>query len=286
MPGPGAILGWLLERAGLRQRPAVPDVDAAGGDDEDAADPAWDGGWWRGAQRRPAHAGRVGGVIRPWAVVVHTTDVHPSDRTWAGMMGRLQSQAGEGNAAHFWIGRDPGQGVVQSVSVDRNANHAGGKAGKHGWFVVDGQRVHPNRVTFSIEVNNAGLVVERGGKWYARSGDGVTGAPLPAADVEPDPKRPGYGWHRPTDYQLGELALLLEAIGACPVRVPSPAGWSVLPHTGDNAAGPVYGGAGQAWAPRVLVAGVPVVGHVTLDPRRKGDPWPPLSRWLQGRSRA
>ena len=278
----GGPWGWIMALAARAVAPALPPESPDGGGDDDAR-PTWDGGWWLGAQHRQAHRGRIGGAIRPWLVVVHTTDVGPSDRTWAGMMDRLEHQAGEGNGAHFWIGRDTGQGVIQSVPVDRNGNHAGGPDGKHGWIEVGGQRLHPNRVAIGIEVSGAGLVVQRGGRWYARAGAGVTGAPLPDADVEPDPRRPGFGWHKPTDYQFSELAALLAAFGDCPLRVAAPAAWSVVAHTGDDRQGPTYG-APPATAPRVLIGGVPVVGHVTLDPRRKGDPWPPLGRWLQGRT--
>ncbi len=278
------IFRAIVARAAALAAPPLPPEDSTGGGDDDPH-PTWDGGWWRGARRRPAHNGRVGGVIRPWLVVVHTTDVHPSDRTWAGMMDRVAGQAGEGNGAHFWIGRDAGQGTTQSVPVDRNANHAGGPGGRHGWLEVGGQRLHPNRVAIGIEVSSAGLVVQRGGRWYARSSDadGITGAPLPDVDVEPDPRRPGYGWHKPTDYQLGELAAIFGAFADCPLRVAAPAGWSIVAHTGDDRQGPTYGPP-PADAPRVLIGGVPVVGHVTLDPRRKGDPWAPLGRWLQGRT--
>ncbi len=243
--------------------------------------PTWDGGWWRGAVRKPAHHGRVGGRCRPWALVVHTTDMHPD--TWSGMIRRVQSQPGRGSGAHFWLGRDASQGLVQAVPVDRNANHAGGSS--HGWMLADGRRQHPNDVTVGIEVHCAGAVIRGpGSRWYAidRSddvdGDGrpdarPTGAPLPDADVEPDPSRPGHGWHRPSEWQFAQLALLLDAFAACPLRVDRPPAWSVEPI-----------GSAQPWAPSVLIGGVPVVGHVTITPSRKGDPWPPLSRWLQGRT--
>lgn len=283
MTGLGAAAAWLRSLAGLPT--SLPPESPDGGGDDSDEHPTWDGGWWLGARRRAAHRGRVGGAIRPWLVVVHTTDVGPSDRTWSGMMDRLERQPGEGNGAHFWIGRDAGQGLVQSVPVDRNANHAGGPDGRHGWLVVDGKRRHPNREAIGIEVSGAGLVLSRGGKWYARSGGSITGAPIPAADVEVDPRHPDRGWHRPSDYQLAELALLLAAIGDSPVLVAAPSRWEVLAHVRDDRVSkePVYGPP-VADAPRVLIGGVPVVGHWTLDPGRKGDPWPPLSRWLQGRS--
>ena len=108
----GGPWGWIMALAARAVAPALPPESPDGGGDDDAR-PTWDGGWWLGAQHRQAHRGRIGGAIRPWLVVVHTTDVGPSDRTWAGMMDRLEHQAGEGNGAHFWIGRDTGQGVIQ-----------------------------------------------------------------------------------------------------------------------------------------------------------------------------
>lgn len=256
------------------------ELDAAGGEDETAAaelEAAWAGGWWRPATRRDAHPGRIGGRCRPTWAVVHTTDMHPA--TWPGLQRRLQAEAGRGAGAHFWLGRTPEQGLVQSVSVDRNANHAGGAT--HGWFVAGGQRLHPNSYSVGIEVHCAGAVIVHGGHWYAidRSrdvdGDGrrdvaPTGAPLPDAEIEADPRRPGRGWHRPSAWQLEQLAALLAALAGCPLRAPAPAGWSVRPN-----------GSPQGWAPAVVIGGLPVVGHVTLDPADKLDPWPPLSRWLQ-----
>jgi hypothetical protein len=248
----------------------------AGGDDAELA-PGWEGGWLRGATRRAAHPGRVGGRCRPTWVVVHTTDMAPE--TWSGMIRRNSEQAGQGSGAHFWIGRGPEQGLIQAVEIERNANHAGGPT--HGWFVAGGHQLHPNSYAIGIEVHAAGAVIRANGRWYAidRSRDldgdgdrdvGPTGAPIAEIDVELDPRRPGRGWHRPSAWQLEQLGLVLAAIADCPLRAAPPATWSVRPS-----------GAPQSWAPNVVVHGVPVVGHVTLTPDRKGDPWPPLSRWLR-----
>ena len=54
-----------------------------------------------------------------------------------------------------------------------------------------------------------------------------------------------------------------------PAQAPPPALWGVTPN-----------GAPPSWVPRVLIGGVPVVGHVTLDPARKSDPGIPLARAL------
>jgi hypothetical protein len=248
-----------------------------GGDLEDDAAPLWEGGWLRAARRLDAHPGRVGGRCRPTWVVVHTTDMHPG--TWPGLLRRLQQQPGAGNGAHFWLGRAADQGLVQTVDVTRNANHAGGAT--HGWFTAGAGRLHPNAYAIGIEVHCAGAVIQRGGQWYAidRSkdvdGDGrrdvaPTGAPLADDDVELDPRRPGRGWHKPSAWQLEQLGALLAAVAACPVRAPAPVTWSVKPN-----------GSPQSWAPAVTIGGVPVVGHVTLDPADKLDPWPPVARALR-----
>lgn len=271
---PGAPIGFVANMAALAAEAAT-----GGGELEDL-DVGWDGGWWRGARRHDAHPGRVGGKCRPWAAVVHTTDMHPD--TWKGLLTRLQRDAGKGNGAHFWIGRSAEQGIVQTVGLDRNANHAGGAT--YGRLVVGAGRaareLHPNAVTVGIEVHCAGAVIRQGGQWYAidRSKDldgdgdrdvGPTGAPLPAVEVDLDPRRPGRGWHRPSAWQVERVAELLAAIGDYPARAPVPATWSVKPN-----------GKAQSWAPNVVIGGLPVLGHVTLDPADKLDPWPPLSREL------
>ena len=261
--------------------PLQPEPDTAGGD-HDAEPSAWDGGRYRGATQSPIHRGRVGGAIRPWLVVVHTTDMLPS--TWPGLLRRLAREPGRGAAAHFWLGRDPGQGLHQLVDIGRNANHAGGTPA-HGWLDVRGHRAHPNTCAVGIEVHCAGNVIQRGGLWRAWKredvdGDGdrdlvPIGPPLPPEDVEPDPAHPGRGWHRPTAYQLRELELLLRALGDCSVMVAPPptSQWSVVPN------GPQHL---PPWAPSVVIGGVPVIGHTTIDPARKSDPGPVLSRWLAG----
>lgn len=248
--------------------------DVAGGDDElEAESPDWDGGWYLGARRAPAHPGRVGRSIKPWLVVVHCTDM--LEGTMGALLRNRAGERGKGNGEHFVLGRTPAQGLVQEVPVDRNANHAGGPDGKHGILVVNGKRLHPNAHSIGIEVHNAGGLRLVAGEWRtgSRDDDGVWrphGKPVPGNEVERDPARDGRGWHIPTLWQLEQLEQLLLAFGDCPVMVSAPASWSIDPN-----------GTPQKFAPNLVIAGRPLVGHVTLDPNRKNDPHPPLSRWLR-----
>lgn len=227
--------------------------------------PRWDHGWWAGAIRKPAHAGRVGGAINPWAVVVHTTDMLPEE--WAALVHAWTDKAADGACAHFLIGRTEQEGVVQFVPINRNGNHAGGPG--HGVFDTESARdVHPNLVTVGIELHCAGGVRLVSGQWRLVE-DGVAhGQPLPASDVIPDPHRPGRGWHVVTDYQRFRLAALLGELEL--VLGPLPAGAS-----------------SRSIGEQVPSWGVPktarTVGHVSLDPAHRADPWPPTMDWLRAR---
>jgi len=259
--------------ARVREVPAesVGDWNTSGEpDDEEPSE--WDGGRLTWARWVPCHSGRVGRAIRPWAVVVHTTDMAPGSfdalvKAWA-------SRPGAGNAAHFLVGRTETDGTVQMIDCARNGNHAGGKPA-HGWFTAGGQRIHPNSVSIGIEVHNAGEVRLIAGQWRTGEYDNgwhPHGAPLDPADVIVDDRNKSRGLHRPTEWQLEELARLLEALGHCPVIAPYPEGWGIAAN-----------GAPQSWAPQTMISGLPVVGHVTLDPARKGDPHKAISRWLASR---
>ena len=217
--------------------------------------------WWSRAIRKPAHRGRVGPAIKPWAIVLHTTDMLPG--TFDAIVKSWTTTAGVGQCANFLIGRTPEQGTVQFVPIDRNSNHAGGPT--HGWFLVDGKRVHPNTVSIGIEIHNAGQLRLVDGKW--RSWDyqhkQPQGDPFEPADVEVDQHRPTRGWHRLTQYQHDTLTALLADLEA--VLAPMPANVTV------ESNGPQT----SQWA---KVQSCRIVGHVTLDPARKTDPGPEVMR--------
>ena len=225
----------------------------------------WQSGWWVGAAQRKAHPGRVGGPIGPFATVVHTTDMLPEE--WDALLNAWTTKPSDGACAHFLIGRDASHGVVQLVAVNRNANHAGGPG--HGVFdTATAKNIHPNTVTVGIELHCAGGVRMVGAAWRLVEDGKAHGMPIPAFDVIADPQRPGRGWHVVTDYQRAQLAALLVDLEL--VLAPMPPGL-VARSTGE---------AVPSW-------GVPksgrVVGHVSLDPTHRSDPWPATMAWLNAR---
>src|SRR5690242_8778789 len=72
--------------------------------------PAFVDGWWQrgGCQRTPANPGRIGPVIVPQRVVLHTTDMLGRARAIVDVWSKTR---GAGNAATFLIGRDAADGV-------------------------------------------------------------------------------------------------------------------------------------------------------------------------------
>jgi hypothetical protein len=223
----------------------------------------FDDGWWSLARRLSAFPGRIGGAIAPFAVVVHTTDMVPEE--WDALLHRWTTQLGKGNAAHFIIGRDSAAGLVQLAPITNNANHAGGAGA--GSFVAGRQSWHPNSVSVGIEVYCAGEVHQVNGAWRLIEDGEPHGAALPDEDVIRDPDHPTQGWHTVTEYQYQQLGALLDGLET--VLSPLPAGCVAQ-----------AGGQVPAWG---MFSTGRRVGHVSLNPGRRGDPWPPTCDWLRAR---
>jgi hypothetical protein len=226
--------------------------------------------WWPHATRKPAHVGRIGPAIKPWCIVLHTTDMLPG--TFESLVNSWTTRQGKGQCAHFLIGRNFAEGTIQFAPINRNANHAGGSKlveGKwvpdHGWFVVGGKRVHPNTVSVGIEIHNAGQLRLIDGQWRSWDYDKKQpqGAAFDSADVEIDVRRPTRGWHKMTEWQRTELAALISAIEGQMQKMPN----DVSVETNGPQIHP--------WA---TVRDFRIVGHVTLDPERKTDPGPEVMR--------
>ena len=168
-------------------------------------------GLWSLAHQVTAFAGRIGGAITPFAAVVHTTDESPD--AWDGRVTEWTTSSGQGECAHFLIGRDQAHGVVQFASVFRNANHAGGAG--HGSFVAGSQSWHPNDVSVGIELHNNGRLKMFDSGWRRYEYDSSSkkyiphGTAIDVNDVILDSAKPGFGWHKVTDYQLEQLGKLL-----------------------------------------------------------------------------
>jgi hypothetical protein len=239
---------------------------AAVSDDRPAQGPRWVEGWWSLAHRRPAHPGRVGGPIKPFGAVIHTTDMLPDE--WDALVASWTGKVADGACANFLIGRTPEHGVLQLIPITRNGNHAGGPW--HGVYRAPGlPDMHPNSVAVGIEVHCAGGVRLINGQWRLVE-DGIPrGAALPPEDVTLDPQRPGRGWHHATDYQRERLGALLDDLEPCLAPVP--------PGTVKVA----FGETPPAYA---VIPGARWATHAELDPRRRADPWPELSGWLRARA--
>lgn len=228
-------------------------------------DLVWKNGWYEGAARIDAHPLRLGGSIVPRSVVVHTTDMYEGFR---GLIKRWPAEKGEGNAAHFLLGRTAKEGLVQFAPITRNANHAGGKTG-HGWY-VDAERVyHPNLVAIGIEVDNAGRLIAKGSGKSLRLVHKDSGRELPIARCFQHTD--GTWWEAWTPYQERTLRQL---VSACVLTLKEfsrefPA------HVSPNGD---YKLNGVPWA---QLPGVNVVGHATLDPNRKTDPGPQITAWIK-----
>lgn len=226
--------------------------------------PAFVDGWWSEAHRIDAHPGRIGPPIDPCCVVDHTTDMHPDD--WDALLNALRTRAGDRACMQFLVGRTEAYGIVQLVPITRNGNHAGGP--HHGVYVAgSGQVFHPNTLAVGIEFHCAGGQVRLvGNEWRYIENGVMHGAPIPASEIEADQARPGRGWHCLSSFQVAVRAKLHAALDD--VMRPMPAGL-VARSTGE---------AVPSWAvPRTMR----FVGHVSLDPTDRADPWPPGMRALR-----
>lgn len=219
-------------------------------------------GWYSLATHMPAHHGRVGGDITPFAVVVHTTDTIDGkaaiERSWT-------TTDGNGACAHFIIGRQ-GQ-LTQFIPINRNGNHAGGPI--HGNWEVAGKVVHPNTVSIGIEIENGGYLGKRKvGGWTHPD----TGKILADEDVFIDPR--GIGWQRHTPASVATLEHLVDALDLALSVVPPTARLIPDGNYKDNQADGFAVVAPPEW----------LVGHVTLDPVNKTDPgWQGMA-WVKLRA--
>lgn len=220
-------------------------------------------GWYTGAARVDAHAGRIGGTISPEVITVHTTDTTAG--TSAAIINSWHTTSGNGACAHFVI--DRAGAITQLVPITRNGNHAGGTP-KHGWFSADGGKtlIHPNTIAVGIEIENGGyLGRQQNGKWIHPD----TRREIAASDVKVDSR--GIGWHAVTDAQYNALEQLIgdlrKTIG------PPRANLKVIPD-GDYKTNMV------TWAG---VERPGVHGHASLDPVNKTDPGPFTMDWIRAR---
>lgn len=210
-------------------------------------------GWYNLAKHKPADPGRVGKHTSPRAVVIHSTDMLP--RTHNALVRSWTTQRGEGNAAHFLIGRTPEEGITQFVSCLRSANHAGGKLGG-GVLIGDKRRIGWNLASIGIEVHNPGALRLDKGFWC------YDGEPFRDAD---DPEVEAMycrGWLKYTDYQMEAVSTLIQTISVWPWFQPLPE-YATISIDGNETP--------KAWA---RVSDPVLVGHATINPMRKSDPGP------------
>lgn len=224
--------------------------------------------WYPDAIVVKAHHGRIGGACNPLAVVVHTTDTMPGG--FKAIVKSWSTTVGAGNGAHYLIGRNPTDGIVQFVPHTSNSNHAGGKT--HGNWLINKMPVHPNTISIGIEIDAGGKLYKNIiGNWIHPD----TRKIVPDTDVYID--KWGHGWHRVTQYQLDQLDKLLNWL--CDNVLGSlyhvDINHSIVPNGTykDNHVSPWAESNKYKW----------LVGHVTLDPFNKTDPGPQvmeiLSKW-------
>jgi hypothetical protein len=228
-------------------------------------------GWYKAAQRCPAHAKLTGGMISAGGAVVHATERLSMDL----LLGDWARGHG-GTSAHFVIGQRaataeesatafPSAGLVQTIPITRGSKHAGGPNGVHGWLQCGTELLHPDLHYVGIALHSACRL-----QWSAGVAiDPRTSRPLDPSDVFVDER--GKPWHRVTEYQLETLGRLLDDLDE--VILPFPEGAKIAP-CGS------YERTGTAWAYR---SDPRFVGHVTLDPLNHSDPGPQVMAWLRSR---
>jgi N-acetyl-anhydromuramyl-L-alanine amidase AmpD len=214
------------------------------------------------------HSIRAGGPIKPVGIIVHTTDTMPGG--YKAMINQQLTSKGAGESYHFIIGRDAGDGVTQLVDLSNNGEHAGGNP--HGSFTdvsLLGSLFHPNLYTIGIEIDNAGMLVQSSAGWLHKdSGKYYTG------DLYTD--NVSQVWAKVTDYQLEQLAKLVDAIR--PRLYEMPESWRVKP---DG----LYIKANRYSAmDNDLTTKRPwIVCHATLDPVNRVDPGPQVWEFIKQR---
>jgi hypothetical protein len=221
--------------------------------------------WYPDARVVEVNPARVGGLCTPKAIVVHTTDTMPGG--FNAIVKSWSTTVGARNAAHYLIGRNAKDGIVQFVSHRRNSNHAGGNT--HGNWYINGKLFHPNSISIGIEIDAGGKLYKNIiGNWIHAD----TRKIVDPVDVYVD--KWGNGWHRVTQYQLDELIKLINWL-SINVIIGLLTKDTILPN------GSYTGNRVSPWAESNKYNFL--VGHVTLDPTNKTDPGPQvmeiLSKW-------
>jgi len=136
----------------------------------------------------------VGGPLEPKYLVIHYTAGRNADESV-----RWLSNAGAGASAHLVIGRDGT--VTQLVPFDRVAWHAGISS----WEGLRGL----NRHSIGIELDNAGRLEQKGGRWCAWFGNPYPDDEVMEAAHKHETR--ACGWHTYTPEQI-ESALEVSAM--------------------------------------------------------------------------
>jgi hypothetical protein len=241
--------------------------------------PRFDRGRYTLARQVTAHPGRIGPVIVPECTVVHTTDM---PNGFDELVKVWQTSPGRGSCAHFILGRNPDQGLVQMVPITNNGNHAGGPTVNghpiHGWWVTRaGKLLHPNTVSVGIEVHAAGrLYWAKGSKDVAEYiEDHKVKATFSRSKGEVYVDALGRPWHAVNEYQLASLGALLVDLRAVMKE-------STLVSRADAA---FIKDRSQWDTSYALPDSNTLVGHVSLDPINKTDPGPQLMAYINANAK-